>query len=378
MRIICKHKQGWVFMTISKAEMEKQISRNLRFKTEADNENRRKNIDASIKCWNERLPHFPDESILPLQEKAIRTFWKRFTEIETVEWVKYYSCRNGTFDTRYIPDGIFYSFIDPYFNNYSFADIFDNKAYYSLIFTDVLKPDILAVKINNVWLDQNYSIISIEDVINRCINEGRAVIKPARCSSGGFGITFWDNSQSFEVLKQSICYGAIDITIQKLICQHDVLNKINDTSVNTIRFMTLLYKNEIFVLSSVLRMGINGARVDNASAGGITCGFLDGGRIKQVAFNKDGVKYDKHPQGTIFSNVIIPGFDKAKKMVCKLQARFPYCAMISWDIAINRNAEPVLIEANLANGQLDFHQLNNGPIFGDLTENILNSVFTDK
>ena len=38
--------------------------------------------------------------------------------------------------------------------------------------------------------------------------------------------------------------------------------------------------------------------------------------------------------------------------------------------------EPILIEANLCDGELDFHQLNNGPIFGDETEDVLKEVFT--
>lgn len=37
--------------------------------------------------------------------------------------------------------------------------------------------------------------------------------------------------------------------------------------------------------------------------------------------------------------------------------------------------EPVLIEANLRYGELDFHQLNNGPVFGKDTKKILDEVF---
>lgn len=42
---------------------------------------------------------------------------------------------------------------------------------------------------------------------------------------------------------------------------------------------------------------------------------------------------------------------------------------------LNACNEPVLIEANLCSGELDFHQLNNGPIFGDETKEILMEVF---
>lgn len=49
--------------------------------------------------------------------------------------------------------------------------------------------------------------------------------------------------------------------------------------------------------------------------------------------------------------------------------------MISWDVAIDKDAEPVLIEANLQIGDIDILQPVNGPLFGDLTEDVLKEVF---
>lgn len=43
--------------------------------------------------------------------------------------------------------------------------------------------------------------------------------------------------------------------------------------------------------------------------------------------------------------------------------------------ALNHANEPVLIEANLFSGELDFHQLNNVLISRDDTVKILNEVF---
>ena len=52
-----------------------------------------------------------------------------------------------------------------------------------------------------------------------------------------------------------------------------------------------------------------------------------------------------------------------------------FSRLISWDFAIDENGEPMLIEMNISYGELDFHQLCNGPIFGDKTEDVLNEVF---
>ena len=53
----------------------------------------------------------------------------------------------------------------------------------------------------------------------------------------------------------------------------------------------------------------------------------------------------------------------------------PFTKLCSWDIAIRKDGIPVLIEANMTFGEIDFHQMCNGPILGDLTEDILNEVF---
>ena len=61
-----------------------------------------------------------------------------------------------------------------------------------------------------------------------------------------------------------------------------------------------------------------------------------------------------------------------------MSQNFPHFRLISWDIALDKNNNPIIIEANLKYGEIDFHQLNNGPLFGDDTKEILNEVFVHK
>ena len=39
------------------------------------------------------------------------------------------------------------------------------------------------------------------------------------------------------------------------------------------------------------------------------------------------------------------------------------------------NGDAVLIEANMRKGGINFHQFNNGPLFGDFTKRVLDEVF---
>lgn len=52
--------------------------------------------------------------------------------------------------------------------------------------------------------------------------------------------------------------------------------------------------------------------------------------------------------------------------------------LTSWDLTVDKNEEPVLIEVNLAYGGLFFHQIANEPVFGDLTKKVLSEVLNNK
>ena len=64
-----------------------------------------------------------------------------------------------------------------------------------------------------------------------------------------------------------------------------------------------------------------------------------------------------------------------KELVIKACRMVPHFRMVAWDVSVLENGEPVLIEANLYDGQLDSHQIHNGPLFGENTEKIMREVF---
>ncbi len=198
---------------------------------------------------------------------------------------------------------------------------------------------------------------------------------------GGKGVFFIDKKTSLSEIEEMVkkCIND-DIVVQKVLSQSKVLSTINASSINTIRLLTLLRRNgTVKICSIVLRMGVGGSKVDNASSGGIVVGVDEDGRLKDVAYNVKGERFFEHPDSHIkFNDFFIPNFDKIKQIVREQAVNLPYFRLVSWDIAIDENNEPVLIEANLCRGELDFHQLTNGPVFGDDTEEILNEVFNDK
>lgn len=122
-------------------------------------------------------------------------------------------------------------------------------------------------------------------------------------------------------------------------------------------------------------MGVDGKCVDNVSAGGIACGIREDGRCKNEAYAYYGERCDRHPNGSKFSDCIIPSYDRVKELVYREQAKMAHFRLISWDIAVSKDGEPILVEVNLGSGGMRIHQFNNGPLFGELTEEVLKEVF---
>lgn len=311
---------------------------------------------------------------------AVQSFFKPFIKIRPHAHA-FYKEKTGLFAVNYIPDSIHIAYIDPYFNDWTLAKHIDNKCYYPRLFSGLNLPETIAYRINDFWYDKDNAIISEGDAISYInSNKYECFIKKAKDSYGGKGVYYYDGREENNTsndLKSIFSMIKGDIVIQKRLEQSEIMSRLHKESVNSIRHISLLSREgNVTILSSILRMGVGGAKVDNASSGGITVGINTNGRLKSVAYSSLGEKYTEHPSSRVpFDEVTIPNYDSTLDLVIKTHPQFPHFRLISWDIAMDIKNEPVLIEANLCDGELDFHQLNNGPLFKDKTNAILSEVF---
>ena len=225
-------------------------------------------------------------------------------------------------------------------------------------------------------MDENYNVMNLARLKAQCEAVGGVIIKVPFGSSGGHGIKFWKKLGA-ESLEEALS-GFVDYIVQELVVQHEELSKLHPESLNTVRIMTMTEDDEVKILSSIVRMGIGKSKVDNVSSGGVACGICDDGRLKNFAFDGRGVRYDRHPQGARFEESRVPNFEECRELCKRLAPRVTrFCKLVSWDLAIAEDGHPVLIEANLYGGELDFHQMCNGPIFGDevSTKEMINKFY---
>lgn len=312
-------------------------------------------------------------------KKEVKDFWKKYTNVSP-KWAWYYASRNGILDPRYIPNTLIYTKIDQHFNSRKIGYGFNDKNYYSLIFKDIKQPEVIARNIGGIFVDESYCLLSFDDIISRINEQSEVICKPSLESGSGRSIQFWDTkSNRNEIVSFLENTNEKDYIIQRIIRQHESLNKIHANSINSLRIVSLLMQEGVYILSSNLRMGVNEGRVDNVTAGGISCGINPDGTLKKYATAYySGERFDKHPQGAVFEGYTVPSYDKALELVRKAHPLIPHFRLVSWDIAINEDGEPILIEANMRKGGINLNQFNNGPLFGDLTERVLDEVFAKK
>lgn len=316
-------------------------------------------------------------SLSKQQLGAVNSYWSRFLKVRPYSHA-FYTEKTGVFSPLYLPDSIYFFYIDQFYNSWEAAKYLDNKCFYPHMFMGIKMPKIIAFRKNGYWYYDDLHIISEQQAIELVMNSQESFIKKATESLGGKGVVYFNsNKQGEDDLKRILGYIKCDIVIQEGIKQCRELATLNPSSVNTLRLISLLRKDgSIKIYSVILRMGIGDVKVDNASSGGITCGVLPSGQLKAVAYNPLGERFDEHPTTHVhFEQIVIPHYQEIRDAIEKLHLQLPHFRMISWDVAIDEHDEPVLIEANLCDGELDFHQLNNGPLFGDDTDEVLHEVF---
>ena len=152
------------------------------------------------------------------------------------------------------------------------------------------------------------------------------------------------------------------------------MSALNPSSINTIRVVSYRSGMEIKVVYTVIRIGRQGMNIDNESAGGISAIIKSDGTIGKYAYGAPGVdKVEYTDSGIHIDGYKVPSFDKAIELVKSSHLQLPYFNLIGWDIAIEADGSPIMIELNL---NPDLSQSANGPAFGDYTEEILKDAMS--
>ncbi len=177
-----------------------------------------------------------------------------------------------------------------------------------------------------------------------------------QCGKGIEKIEISKFNEDYEKVYKHLKDNKLEL-IEELIIQHEEMNRLNSSSVNTVRVVTVMNtESEVTVLATFIRIG-NGKHVDNFNSGGMTARVDENtGVIIEEAVDKTGKLYENHPiTGTKIKGFQIPKWNEVLSTVEAAAKMSPKVRYVGWDIAITKD-KITLIEGNQFPGH-DIYQV---------------------
>lgn len=191
--------------------------------------------------------------------------------------------------------------------------------------------------------------VSISDFLFFVSNASELFIKPLSASYGKGAMVFSSKEiGDIENLYKKLTNNPTDSwMIEERIVQDQEMAKWNTSSVNTVRFTSILSKKGYYVLTPVLRTGRNGSIVDNGGSGGILANIdIETGRIYTDGLDEHGHTYSAHPDSSIvYKGQQVPKWQELCKVAKCVHYAMPDHKYVGWDFALSEKGW-VLIEGN--------------------------------
>lgn len=321
--------------------------------------------------------------ITPVNKDIITAYkkkWKQLGRYPSVKHLNICATVSEKQTENFVPENLYYNKIEPCLNDKAYMISYTDKNLFQRLlfeYSDVFPYAFLRC-INGCFFDNSY--VTVNKLETELLSDGEYVIKPSYFTGGGRGVSFIQKlPDSFRIYNNDT-YHPISILalklkyrnnfiVQEKIAQHPWFEYFNKSSLNTVRM--LVYRSvkdeKIHILNSVLRFGAEGSIVDNQSSGGSSVGIDKNGKLNSFKINKRGNKSNL----TLPLEKQVPRFQEMSEFAKKIAPLFYYHRLLGFDFAVDLNNNVKILEINCKNLEIGFHQMNNGPLFGDLTDEII-------
>lgn len=225
-------------------------------------------------------------------------------------------------------------------NDPSYTHIFNNKDEFNEVFKKYVNRDFLVLNKEN------------EKEFNEfCKNKKEIMIKPIDGTHGDGVRKIKPDKNTYKSLLDEM-----PLLAEEVIIQIDEMNKLNPSSVNTVRAITFSENGKTTIITAYLRVG-NGRIVDNFNGGGMVVPInVKTHKIEYPALDKAGNLYYEHPTThTPFIGFEIPMYKEIEKLVTEAGKVIPEVKYVGWDIALSTKG-PLIVEGNNFPGH-DIYQL---------------------
>ncbi len=284
----------------------------------------------------------------------------------------FFSRINGIHSDRYLSMDLYYFFVVPALNRYDFINAYLDKNIYTDLFPMVRQPATVVKNMHGHFYS-NGDEVSLDQAIDLVATRGgELMIKPTVETCNGDGV---DQIRDFDKdsLKSLFARYKINFIVQEKARQHPEIQRVNPTSLNSMRlytYRTLDGNIEFLYPYAMLRYGGKGAIKDNTSKGGGTCLIDSDGRVDDRVFRFKSLEVSSLKKETGTEDLVIPCYHKVVDTLTRMHRRLPYFDYVGWDVTVDPDGEPLFIEFNLVPG-IEGPQIMSGPMFGEHLEEVI-------
>jgi len=257
-------------------------------------------------------------------------------------WLALYAEIRKEFIEGWIGEDYYRSILLPKWNEPKIANLSTLKTFDHRLFPGMtIEP--IGMRISGIYYTAEHDRISEMDFVDLIrSHRGEIVIKQDRSGSGK-GIHFIE-SDKFNLNELD---KVMDLLVQPSVRQHPSFSRLHPGSVNTLRITTFQTgAGDIVVKHRSMRVGVSGERIVNTYGGFF---FLDSsGRGYTHAYNDDGRDLGgRHPDtGFKYREFCLESISEAEELCIKAHWMYPYIRFVGWDLYINEENRPVIIEWN--------------------------------
>lgn len=287
----------------------------------------------------------------------------RFGKAGHWPWIALYTELRGEYIKGWVPDDFYAYKMLPRFNPHPGAKLSTIKSFDHRLFPGFAVEPLL-IRVNRVWFDSKMNRRDPRHIFQKLRAKDQEIVIKRDGSPSGLEINFIRTSE----LSLDLFLPGKDYLIQPSVKQHVELAKLYDKSINTLRLTTFIKKSgEIEIKHRSLRFGVAGNRIVNVSKGGL-CVILDNkGKVITQAMNDIGTgKGTKHPDtGYSLADLQVPSIAEAEQRCKKAHLTFPYIRFIAWDLYIDEESKPKMIEWNAMRPDMWVNEALIGPLWGE-------------
>lgn len=216
-------------------------------------------------------------------------------------------------------------------NNAAFVHLLNEKNEFNKFFSAFINRDWLLI--NDVNFDSFCRFVNTHSsFIFKPVNSGQG--------KGVEKVTHLEDKRSFFLSHNGFL-------VEEVIQQHSEMEKLNPSSVNSIRFLTLNNGTTVHIIAASLKTGGADGCTDNLHSGGVCASIdIESGVVYTKGINYQYQYFINHPiSGVRIIGFSIPNWETAKNAVIKCAKMIPEVGYVGWDVAITNEGCSV-IEGN--------------------------------